>query len=76
MPELPYWVYDLINELDEQREVHPKLLFESGAFEGTRVYDWCPCKAVERHVPSGVLDRARAIVGYQRETNPGEVADV
>lgn len=69
---LPNWVYDLVNELEEQRNTHPKLLFESGAFQGTRVYDWCPCGAIERHVPATVLDRARVIAGYQREASKGE----
>lgn len=64
---LPNWVIDLVNELDDQRDVHPKLLFESGAFEGTRVYSWCPCKALER-VPAEVLERARAVAVYCRES--------
>lgn len=64
--DLPNWVVDLVNELDEQQNVHPKLLFESGAFEGTQVYDWCPCKALERHVPAEALERARAVAAYRR----------
>jgi hypothetical protein len=68
MPELPNWVYDLVAELEEQRELHPKLLFESGAFEGTQVYDWCPCKALDS-VPSPVRDRARAIAAYKNEAD-------
>lgn len=66
MSDLPNWVYDLVNELDEQQELHPKLLFESGAFEGTKTYDWCPCTALKR-VPDDVLDRARAIAIYRRK---------
>jgi hypothetical protein len=62
---LPNWVIDLVNDLDEQREQHPKLLFESGAFEGTQIYDWCPCKALER-VPAEVLTQARAVAAYRR----------
>ena len=63
---LPAWVYDLVIELTEQRE-HPKLLFESGAFKGTRQYDWCPCNALER-VPADVREAAAAIRSYKRQT--------
>jgi hypothetical protein len=66
--ELPNWVIDLVNELDEQQELHPKLLFESGAFEGTRQYDWCPCGALKR-VPADVLKQARAVAAYRREAD-------
>lgn len=69
MGELPNWVYDLVNELEEQRDVHPKPLFESGAFQGTRTYDWCPCGAIERHIPADVLDRAQVIARYRREAD-------
>lgn len=68
MTELPNWVIDLVNELDEQRELHPKLLFESGAFEGTQTYDWCPCTALKR-VPADVLAQARAVAAYRREAD-------
>ncbi|PZF98521.1 hypothetical protein [Micromonospora deserti] len=65
--QLPAWVYDLVIELADQEGVHPKLLFESGAFEGTRVYDWCPCKALER-VPADIREQAQAIRSYKRQT--------
>lgn len=64
MPELPNWIYDLVNQLDEQ-QLHPRLLFESGAFVGTKTYDWCPCSALKL-VPADVLDKARAISEYRR----------
>ncbi len=67
MPEpLPNWVIDLVNELAEQVETHPRLLFESGAFEGTAPYEWCPCHAYAL-VPKDVRDRAAAIAAYRRE---------
>jgi hypothetical protein len=67
MPDrLPNWVYDLINELEDQTS-HPTLLFESGAFEGTAQYEWCPCNALNR-VPAEVKDRARVIAAYRAET--------
>lgn len=62
---LPNWVIDLVNQLEEQTS-HPTLLFESGAFEGTRKYEWCPCQALDL-VPNDVMDRARAIAAYRRE---------
>jgi hypothetical protein len=70
MPELPNWVYDLIDQLDEQQS-HPRLLFESGAFEGTKTYDWCPCNAVKL-VPADVLDKARAISEYRRHAEKSD----
>lgn len=73
MPDLPNWVYDLVNNLDEQ-ELHPRLLFESGAFEGTRTYDWCACTAL-RIVPEDVRAHARAIAAYKRHSEPEAVAD-
>jgi hypothetical protein len=63
---LPNWVYDLVNELYEQTD-HPTLLFESGAFKGTKQYEWCPCNALNR-VPIEAKDRARAIAAYRRES--------
>lgn len=68
MTEYPNWVYDLVASLAEQQDEHPKLLFESGAFEGTRVYGWCPCKALDL-VPTDVQDRARAIAAYRRDSD-------
>lgn len=67
---LPNWVYDLVNELDEQRETHPKLLFTSGGFQGTAQYNWCPCEALKR-VPDDALDRARAIAAYWKNAQHG-----
>lgn len=66
MADLPNWVYDLVGDLITQREVHPILLFESGAFEGTRKYDWCPCTSLEK-VPEDIQGKALAIRDYQRE---------
>lgn len=43
----------------------PDLLFESGAFEGTATYEWCPCDAL-KHVPDPVMESARAIAVYRR----------
>ncbi len=65
--DLPAWVYDLAIDLIDQHEVHPKLLFESGAFKGTRQYEWCPCVALER-IPQDVREKARAIRSYKRQT--------
>jgi hypothetical protein len=65
--DLPNWVYDLVTELLDQQETHPKLLFESGAFEGTQMYDWCPCTAL-LNVPADVINKAQAIAAYKRQT--------
>lgn len=70
MPDLPNWVMDLLIDLEDQSAVHPKLLFESGAFTGTRIYDWCPCQALEK-VPANVRANARAIAAYRQKATPG-----
>lgn len=62
---LPNWVYDLVAELQERTD-HPTLLFESGGFEGTAQYEWCPCDALNR-VPADVKDRAFVIAAYRAE---------
>ncbi|MFD6770611.1 hypothetical protein ACFWC6_30810 [Micromonospora chalcea] len=69
MTTLPAWVYDVTIELLDQRDTHPRLLFESGAFEGTRQYDWCPCKPLER-IPAEVVAQAEAIRTYKAQTRP------
>ena len=71
MSELPNWVYDLVSQLREQQETHPRLLFESGAFEGTKTYDWCPCDALKL-VPEVVLAKATAISEYKRHAEAAE----
>lgn len=77
MEQLPNWVYDLVMELQEQESMHPRLLFESGGFEGTRTYDWCPCDALKK-VPSHVKEHAAAIAAYraeaERDKQPGDEA--
>lgn len=64
---LPNWVYDILRDLIEHED-HPELLFTSGAFEGTAKYEWCPCRALEK-APSLVVERARAIDAYLRESD-------
>ena len=62
MSELPTWVWDILRDLAEQKD-HPKLLFESGAFEGTRKYDWCPCATLAK-APTEVVEQARVMNRY------------
>lgn len=62
--EPPAWVYDLVIELMDQEEVHPKLFFTSGAFEGYAQYDWCACMALKK-VPADVMVKAAAIRAYK-----------
>lgn len=64
--ELPTWVWDVLIDLDTQRDEHPTLLFKSGAFEGTAKYDWCPCQPLQL-VPPEVIAQARAIRQYTRD---------
>ncbi len=69
--QLPKWIYDLVLDLINQELVHPQLLYTSGAFEGTRLYDWCPCTALKK-VPAEVVEKARAIAGYLAEAADDE----
>jgi hypothetical protein len=58
--ELPNWVYDLLIELQHQRDVHPKLFVEGG-----KPADWCPCALLDL-VPTEVRRDAAAIREYLR----------
>ena len=62
MSDLPNWVYDMLRDLAEHED-HPKLLFESGGFTGTRQYDWCPCNALAK-APPEVVEQARVMNRY------------
>lgn len=64
MTALPNWVLDVIRDLIDQ-ENHPKLLYTSGAFEGTAKYDWCPCNTLGK-VPADVVAQARVLNDYLR----------
>lgn len=63
MSELPKWVWDLIADLLDQEDSHPKLLFRSG--EDYKQWDWCPCIALDK-VPDHVKATARIIAAYRR----------
>lgn len=77
MADLPNWVYDLVRDLQAQ-ENHPRLLFESGAFEGTATYEWCPCQPLRKLVPVDVREKAEAIAEYcrqaERDATPSEAS--
>lgn len=61
--ELPVWVWDMLIELEDQRDTHPKLLFQAGGMAKPERYDWCSCALLDK-VPLEVLDHARAIRDY------------
>jgi len=63
--DLPKWAWDLLMDLVEQEDIHPTLLFESGAFAGTKKYDWCACTALEK-VPSEVRGQAKVLLRYRQ----------
>jgi hypothetical protein len=65
MSELPRWVWEIVADLLDQEDEHPKLYFTSGAFEGYRQYDWCP-QAVLAKVPLEVRQGAEAVRSYRR----------
>jgi hypothetical protein len=61
--DLPNWVYDVVRDLVHQEDVHPKLLFTSGGFEGAQPYDWCPCVTLAK-VPAEVREHAKVLLRY------------
>jgi hypothetical protein len=61
--ELPTWVWDMLIELEEQREIHPKLLHQSGLMTKPEPYDWCSCALLDK-VPREVTAQAQAIRAY------------
>lgn len=67
MNDLPNWVYDLVMELEKQREVHPKLYMDTS--RGFVPADWCSCALLEM-VPPEVATRAQAIREYLRNVMP------
>lgn len=74
MSELPNWVYDVVMDLLEQEDVHPKLLFQAGGMPEPAQYDWCPCAALHK-VPRNVRVKARAIAAYRREAEKDKEPD-
>lgn len=64
MADLPRWVWDLVADLLDEEDVHPKLYFTSGGFVGYRQYDWCPAKPLER-VPDDVKAHAAVVASYR-----------
>lgn len=61
--DLPSWVWDILVELEEQRDVHPELLFQAGGMEMPAKYGWCSCALLDK-VPPEVIEHARAIREY------------
>ena len=61
--ELPTWVWDMLIELENQRDTHPQLLFQAGGMSETERYEWCSCRLLDM-VPPEVLDHALAIRDY------------
>lgn len=39
--ELPVWVWDMLIELEDQRDTHPELLFQAGGMAEPERYEWC-----------------------------------
>ncbi len=66
MTELPNWVYDLLIDLQHQRDVHPAWMFQSGGMAEPAQWDWCQCSALQL-VPLDVQVKAEAIAAYRRK---------
>lgn len=63
MTDLPTWVWDMLIELEDQRDTHPELLFQAGGMAKPERYDWCSCALLDK-VPAEVVTQARAIREY------------
>lgn len=68
MTSLPKWVYDLLADLIDEEDMHPKLYADlynmaAGKHQMTP-YGWCP-KVVLDKVPADVMVEARAIAQYR-----------
>jgi hypothetical protein len=66
---LPRWVWDLIADLEDQEDIHPRLLVNAAG--GPVPYDWCPAASLA-HVPADVRAQARVIADYRRKAQPGD----
>jgi hypothetical protein len=71
MSELPRWVWEIVADLLDEEDEHPRLFFTSGAFEGYRQYGWC-AQAVLAKVPPEVRAGAEAIRSYRRPQDRAE----
>ena len=63
MGELPTWVWDILIELEDQRDTHPELLFQAATMDEPAKYDWCSCALLDK-VPPDVITKVRAIREY------------
>lgn len=63
MSDLPTWVWDILIELENQRDTHPELLFQAGGMDKPEKYDWCSCGLLDK-VPPEVIHQVRAIRDY------------
>lgn len=68
MADLPNWVLDLVADLLDEEDNHPKLLADmyvtaAGKHQVVQ-YSWCPAVPLKR-VPDDVMTAARAIQGYR-----------
>jgi hypothetical protein len=63
MSELPRWVWEIVADLLDEEDVHPKLFNEDGV-----LLDWCPRVVLEK-VPPGVRQAADAVRTYRRATD-------
>jgi hypothetical protein len=66
MEHFPNWVYNLVGNLLEQEDVHPKFYRRTPDGMGLEAHDWCPMTALNL-VPGDVKEKARVIQEYKRE---------
>lgn len=74
MTELPAWVWDILIELEDQRDTHPELLFQAGGMAKPERYEWCSCALLDK-VPPEVIGQVRAIRNYT-QAKAGEAAEM
>lgn len=61
--DLPVWVWDILIELEEQRDTHPELLFQAGGMDKPARCEWCSCSLLDK-VPPEVISHVWAIRDY------------
>lgn len=73
--DLPVWVWDILIELEDQRDTHPELLFQAGGMTEPAKYEWCSCALLDM-VPPEVIEHAQAIRDYtQAKERAAKAAD-
>ncbi len=67
----PKWVLDLIADLIDEEDIHPKLYADT--INGYVRWPWCPALPLAR-VPADVMTAAKAIAAYREKPTTEETS--